>query len=406
MSDVIRVRETRQDALLPVQCKLPGGVASRFARQDDFGWIDALQSANSKCVGFRRESEIRGRIESRDVLVAEAEDGSGVVPAGYCMGVDRYMQQGHVGIIYQMCVDPAYRRSLVAASLLQARFDTSAYGTTLYACWCRQDLAANEFWEAMGFVPVAFRAAGRSTIEKLRKKGQAQGGVHIFWQKRVRAGDDSTSWWYPYETRGGAMMESRVCLPIPPGVHWSAVMPAVLPGSEQREREVKLLEDAAQQAKKAAAAAAKRVSRRGSKKAKRGGAEVVKASARNVGPVRAGGFGAGVMVGGVPGDTDAAAEAQRAWVRAEAQKAEEAAALDAQREAEAAKAKLKAARRKNDPTLVAHARELRDKWQEHVASNPAMIEDKAAGKYDVSRTLGAETPPAAPTPGMPRRIAA
>ncbi|MEM9752264.1 MAG: hypothetical protein AAF916_02655 [Planctomycetota bacterium] len=429
MSDVIRLRQDGRGALLPVACKLTGGVSTRFATQDDFAWIDALQKQNSRCVGFRREVEIRKRIETRDILVAEVDgtadftDGAdqagellkslssaqsvvhaGSVPAGYCMGVDKYMQQGHVGIIYQMCVSRTFRRSLVAATLLQARLDTSAYGTTLYSCWCRQDLEANRFWEAMGFVPVAFRAAGRSTVERLEKKGGAKGGrsgvsggsrasgaVHIFWQKRVRAGDTRTAWWYPYETRGGAMMEGRVCLPIPPGVHWSAVMPAVLPGDEQRERALKALEDEAKAATQTATRLARgakpaKSSKPGASKSASGG--VVRPAKRRAGPVSAGGFGVGVKVGGVLGETDATADAQRAAAEHAERRATEAEALIAREGAEAAKAKLKAARRANDPALVAHARELRDKWQEHVAANPAMLEDKAAGKYDVSRALG------------------
>ncbi|MEM1098778.1 MAG: hypothetical protein AAGH92_08310 [Planctomycetota bacterium] len=426
MSDVLRVRDNGRNGLLPVECKLPGGVSTRFATQDDFAWIDALQKENSKCVGFRREVEIRKRIETRDILVAEVDgtadftDGAGragelpesvssaqsvvhagSVPTGYCMGVDKYMQQGHVGIIYQMCVSRTFRRSLVAATLLQARLDTSAYGTTLYSCWCRQDLEANRFWEAMWFVPVAFRAAGRSTVERIGKKGGAKGGrsgtsgtsgaVHIFWQKRVRAGDTRTAWWYPYETRGGAMMEGRVCLPIPPGVHWSAVMPTVLPGDEQRERELKALEDEANAATKAATQLARRAKPAKSSKpgaSKSAGGGVARSAKRRAGPVSAGGFGVGVKVGGVLGETDATADAQRAAAEHAERRATEAAALIARQEAEAAKAKLRAARRANDPALVAHARELRDKWQEHVAANPAMLEDKAAGKYDVSRALG------------------
>jgi hypothetical protein len=38
---------------------------------------------------------------------------------------------------------------------------------------------------------------------------------------------------------------------------------------------------------------------------------------------------------------------------------------------------------KNDPKLVAAARELRDRWLEHINTTPLL----AAGKYDVSRAL-------------------
>ena len=121
-----------------------------------------------------------------------------------------------------MCVDPAVRRGLVAATLLKNVFERAAYGCRLYCCWCAQDLvAANRFWEAMGFVPLAFRAGSR-------KKDR----VHIFWQKRIRLDDNSTPWWFPACTGGGALREDRVVLPIPPGVKWWEEMPRLLPQSE------------------------------------------------------------------------------------------------------------------------------------------------------------------------------
>ncbi|MBB6429738.1 GNAT family N-acetyltransferase [Algisphaera agarilytica] len=211
MSEVIRIEQASGlgGGLRAVEPRLD--IRIRRAVQDDFAFIDALQKADSDKVGFQYEQAIRKRIEQGNVLVAVATstvnssqssvnkgegtgnedstvhsslftDHSDGNPVGYCLGVDRYMKQDHVGIIYQMCVAPAYRRSLVAAALLQAQFDQSAYGTKLYCCWCKQSLEANRFWEAMGFVPLAFRAAGRSTLEKLKKKhGNTAGGVHVFW---------------------------------------------------------------------------------------------------------------------------------------------------------------------------------------------------------------------------------
>lgn len=58
-------------------------------------------------------------------------------------------------------------------------------------------------------------------------------------------------------------------------------------------------------------------------------------------------------------------------------------------EKDAAKKALKASQRKNDPELVAYARELRERWQEHVGANPMMIEDKCRGRYAVGRLLNA-----------------
>jgi hypothetical protein len=108
--------------------------------------------------------------------------------------------------------------------MLKAQFERSAYGCKLYCCWCAQDLEANRFWEAMGFVPLAFRAGSRG---KRR--------VHIFWQRRIRAGDVTTPYWFPSQTGAGALKEDRLVLPIPPGTHWRDVMPVVLP-SEKVEK--------------------------------------------------------------------------------------------------------------------------------------------------------------------------
>ncbi len=98
-------------------------------------------------------------------------------PVGYCIGNDQYFKRDDVGIIYQMNVVPDRRRSLVGATLLKAMFDRAAYGCRLFCCWCAQDIEANRFWEAIGFIPLAFRAGSA-------KKSR----VHIFWQTRIRAG--------------------------------------------------------------------------------------------------------------------------------------------------------------------------------------------------------------------------
>ena len=75
----------------------------------------------------------------------------------------------------------------------------------------------------MGFVPLAFRTGGTNN-------GSKPARMHIFWQKRIRSGDESTPWWFPSETSGGAIKANRVVLPIPPGTHWSEAKPIVLPG--------------------------------------------------------------------------------------------------------------------------------------------------------------------------------
>ncbi len=57
--------------------------------------------------------------------------------------------------------------------------------------------------------------------------------THIFWQRRVREGDTTTPYWFPAKTDGGHMREDRLVLPIPPGVHWKDAMPVLLPEAQK-----------------------------------------------------------------------------------------------------------------------------------------------------------------------------
>lgn len=350
----------------------------RFATQEDFACIDVLQKSENDKLGFMPESAIRKRIEQHNVLVAET---TGNI-AGYCLGVDRYQKRSELGIIYQMAVAPEYRRCNVAAALLQAQFDKSAYGTKLYCCWCKQSLDANRFWESMGFVPLAFRAGARARSKKQAEKPK----IHIFWQKRIRAGDEETPWWYPYETQGGAMMEGRVVLPLPPDMQWDQAVPVVLPGAEKREEEQRLLEAKVDEIAAAEKEVKKGARNQGPRKSKAGNAKGprVEEKAKKKSESRAVmsyGFGAGSGFGKPVEQVPTVVEESIAIDDKELER------LKAEKVA--AKAALKAAQRKNDPELVAYARELRDRWQEHVAASPGMIEDRQKGKYAAARLLSA-----------------
>src|SRR4029078_28413 len=123
-----------------------------------------------------------------------------------------------------MNVVPTKQRGFVGATLLKAMFDRAAYGCKLFCCWCAQDIEANRFWESLGFVPLAFRAGS----EKKQR-------VHIFWQKRIRAGDTTTPWWFPSKTAGGSIREDRIVVPIPPSTHWGDAQPAGLPTEAKDE---------------------------------------------------------------------------------------------------------------------------------------------------------------------------
>src|SRR3954453_1378112 len=100
-----------------------------------------------------------------------------------------------------MNVLPGGQRGFVGATLVKAMFVRAAYGCRLFCCWCAQDIEANHFWESLGFVPLAFRTGSRS------KGAGGTARVHIFWQRRIRAGDVTTPWWYPAQTSSGAIRE-------------------------------------------------------------------------------------------------------------------------------------------------------------------------------------------------------
>lgn len=227
-------------------------VKVRVATMDDLPAIDALQKKYSRALGFFPRQQMEGYIRSGWVLVAEAkpvasgersvemEDQTTGVPShsrlttrqslvGYVASRDRYQKRDELGVVYQMCVSPEARRMQIAATLMREVFARAAYGCRLFCCWCAQDLKeANAFWASLGFVPLAFRAGSRSKDR-----------VHIFWQKRVREDDETTPWWFPANTGGGAIREDRMVLPTPPGVKWDDPMPRLLPEGNKRALEDK-----------------------------------------------------------------------------------------------------------------------------------------------------------------------
>ncbi|HEV7297870.1 MAG TPA: GNAT family N-acetyltransferase [Tepidisphaeraceae bacterium] len=251
---------------------------------------------------------------------------------GYLIGCDQYFKHDDVGIIYQINVAKEYRRSFVAAALLKAQFERSAYGCKLYCCWCAQDIEANRFWESMGFVPLAFRAGSE-------KKAR----VHIFWQKRIRQGDATTPWWFPSKTNGGSIREDRVVLPIPPGTHWSDAKPMVYPEAN----EPRALATGQVNRKKCVADAS------GSSRSKR--ANVMEPPV----PVKRNGLMFDIPKQGEP--------------------------LPEHQPTKAAKPKATKVKRVCDPQLATAARELRDRWLEQV--NSGQYEPAVGGKYDVTRAI-------------------
>jgi hypothetical protein len=232
-------------------------------------------------------------------------------------------------VIFQLCVAPDAQRGLIGATLVREVFERSAYGCRLYCCWCAQDLPANHFWESLGFVPLAFRGGSG------KKKR-----VHIFWQKRIRAGDETTPWWFPSKTDQGALRADRLVLPIPPGVRWSDAMP-VLASEEVRDQKSEV---------------------RSPKK-------------------RAQDFSRGPL----PPTPRPRAGVQFGPPTAKALVATPLSPALSPGRGEGVKAKTVRQQPKCDPKLIAAARELRDRWMEEINAGRYLPESN--GKYEVSRAL-------------------
>src|SRR3954453_10027826 len=153
-------------------------ITIRPATMNDIPFIDSLQKMHTKQVGWMPTKTLEGKVGLGHVLVAE----DATERAGYLMGNDQYFKHDDVGIIYQLNVLPGRQRSLIGAALLKAQFDRSAYGCKLYCCWCAQDLAANEFWESMGFTAIAFRTGSRTRGKRSDAATKRRSGIPQQWE--------------------------------------------------------------------------------------------------------------------------------------------------------------------------------------------------------------------------------
>ena len=194
-----------------------------------------------------------------------------------------------------------------------------------------------------GVSPVPEMSTGGTPVPPRSKK---EPRIHIFWQRRIREGDNETPYWFPSETTGGALKENRLVLPIPPGTHWSDAKPAVLPGIDEAMKALPLPGAGAEVEKKPRARNEK--------------PKVVKSPSGSKG---------GLWFSPPP----------------PAKGSPEAKAAEKEK-------KPKAPKMKNDPKLVAAARELRDRYIEQINAPGApglLLPPSACGKYDVSRQLEA-----------------
>lgn len=343
----------------------------RVATVEDQPWIDALQKMHTHMVGWFPTKQMRAYIEGEHVLIAEREEPD-AERVGYIVYKDEYLKRDEVGIIYQLNVAPIEQRQLIGATLVRAAFERAAFGCKLFCCWCAQDIQANWFWESIGFVPLAFRTGSRG---KQR--------IHIFWQKRIREGDESTPWWFPYQTAAGAVREDRIVLPIPFGTHWRDAKPMVLPGGPERVEveERSELEEGENKRPELPAAMQTRPpeSRVHERRAQQ--AAVMRSKSKHLQGTPAG-KAAIVTAGGV-----------RFVSRTDGPSDEELAASAAAEEEAKCKPKPKRKKKrrrvtKHDAEHVRMARELRDRYLAAVQDDPTLLLPMMeAQKYEVSRWL-------------------
>ena len=270
------------------------------------------------------------------------------------------MKRDDVGIVYQLNVLPMKHRHLVGATLVKAMFDRAAYGVKLFCCWCAQDIQANYFWESIGFIPLAFRTGSRG---KQR--------IHIFWQRRIREGDETTPYWFPSQTQNGAVREDRLVIPIPPGTHWRDAKPVLLPGGPNQAmgNGEWAMGELPKQLPGGALVKARPEQPPAAKVTKAQVAAVARSKSKHLAGVPAG-KAAIITRGGVKYIDRADAPVEEEVVEKPKPK------------------KPRAPRQKNDPKLVSAARELRDRYLEQVNSS-MLLPPGACGKYDVSRQLEA-----------------
>ena len=334
-------------------------ISIRPGTMADIDWMDLLQKKHSKQLGFFPRKQFEGYLEMDGVLVAECNG----TPIGYVLYKDRYSGRDDLGAVFQVVVEDEYRRHCVAAALVKEVFERAAYGCRLFCCWCAQDLPANYFWEGLGFVPIAFRTGSR----KKGKGGEPR--MHILWQRRVRA-DDDHPYWYPHQTRGGSIREERLVFPIPPGTRWSDAKPVVLPEEARKPKE--LIEQERLQLE---------ASREEKKRLRR-----EKAAAK---PAEAEAETVRIFVDGkfktIPKPVHRGSQASpgaRAFGSFQGPDSDQRRPLEESSGTPTEK-KLPRPMLKHEKAAVAFCRELRDRWQERVAEEPAMLE--AGGKYDVAR---------------------
>jgi hypothetical protein len=129
---------------------VPTPPAITIATADDLPWIYHLQRKFAHALGWIPKAGMQQPIDNGRILLAHEND----APAGFIYHKQLHGEP-HIRSIVQAAVAmDAQRRHHGLAVLDKIRLNSSE---DVIQCWCAEELEANQFWHAAGFVPIAIR---------------------------------------------------------------------------------------------------------------------------------------------------------------------------------------------------------------------------------------------------------
>lgn len=162
-------------------------LARRVALMRDARYVRHLQKVFNEQLGFLSDGAVIERIRQGNVSLA-LENGE---PAGYLLGATEISAAKHIRPVFQAAVQmDAQRRHHGLALLNDLTTAAISHKQTIIQCFCRQNLEANDFWRAAGFVPVA-----------LRDVNAARQQPCILWRKPLARMTAETLLWMPPNAR-------------------------------------------------------------------------------------------------------------------------------------------------------------------------------------------------------------
>ncbi len=179
----------------------------RAATSADLAFVKHLANRNSNAIGFVPTAGLLNYLDAGCITITNENDAE----AGYILARPRVAGATYIRPIVQaaVCFDARRRRHALSLvnDLARAAFIS---GQLLLQCWCREELEANDFWRAAGFIAVARRHAGTG-----------RGKPCILWRR-------------PTCTAGTRVLAaiSPTHRAFGPGGRWTSSTTAVLPTTE------------------------------------------------------------------------------------------------------------------------------------------------------------------------------